>query len=516
MRHYDQPEFDGLLDALCEGHLDADGVRRLEGIVKSNPKTRRRYLDYIFLETALRRDNIVGFSWKLSEQIRHQFDMENREPAQNIDLEGAKHSPILGFLGDVMQQGTNWFSQNIMLACSLMLFALTATIIVGVWLFAGIQSNSSDGASLYVAHISETHECVWGANSINLISGMGLITDQHLSLQSGFVELAFRDGAKVILEGPAEFTLQNSNKGYLDRGKLVANVPKSAIGFTICTTHANVIDLGTQFGLEAFVDKAIEVHVFDGRVQLELLGPKGTLLDKNTLVKGQAVRVGPMPSQITTLVNDPSDFCQTLSAERLLNRNLIDNGDFESCTYGERLHNGYLVDVNIPGWDDRAPATMFPYKSNGTYRGLRQNTPGPTDRGRYYFVGVTDCEISQQVDLDELASRIDKSRIRFDLSGWLGGRGKEIDSVVIDVYFLDEEGRKMGESGLGPVTATHRQATTGLFYRQEQGPVPIGTRSVRIKLKSIHGALGVPAEQNNPTSDGYADNLRLILKEVGK
>ena len=49
---------------------------------------------------------------------------------------------------------------------------------------------------------------------------------------------------------------------------LVPDVPPAARGFTIKTSDMDVIDLGTEFGLEVGSGGKAKVHVFDGKVKL--------------------------------------------------------------------------------------------------------------------------------------------------------------------------------------------------------------------------------------------------------
>ncbi len=510
-------ELDELLEALCEGHLTEESAHRLEQLVLETPQARRRYLDYLCLDTTLRLDMSTGLSRQMAELIDREIAEEvNQAGRRSIVAAEAKRSPVLGPLIDMTRQGTDFFTQHGMSPWLLLVVVFATATVCGLWASGVFRKSSFDASSPYIARLSETHDSVWDNDGSRLITGTGLNSGEEISLQSGLAELTFRNGAKVILEGPATFIVQNAAEGFLRRGKLVANVPKQAQGFTVHTDLVNVIDLGTEFALDVSNRQSVESHVFKGRVKLELLNPQGTVLATRELAAGQAMHIDALASKTRSIAVDPSRFCRTLSAERLLGRNLIDNADFESGIQGAPRHQGYLVNMQIPGWEDHTPATTFPYKSKGSFQGLREFAPGPVDRGCYYFVGVNDCEITQRINVEELASRIDKGRIRFDLSAWLGGRVSENDSIILDANFLDENGHSLGQGALGPVTATHRQSVSGLMHRQEEGPVPPGTRTVEILLKSIHAKTGLPATSNNPIGDGYADNLSLIFKEDGK
>lgn len=88
-----------------------------------------------------------------------------------------------------------------------------------------------------------------------------------LKLKSGIAQIEFYQGARVLIEGPAELQLVSSGEANCLHGKLSATVPPQAKGFRINTPKGTIVDLGTEFGLN--VDDAnSEVHVFKGEVEL--------------------------------------------------------------------------------------------------------------------------------------------------------------------------------------------------------------------------------------------------------
>ncbi|MEL6105855.1 MAG: FecR domain-containing protein [Planctomycetota bacterium] len=87
-------------------------------------------------------------------------------------------------------------------------------------------------------------------------------------LDSGIVELVFNRGARVTLRGPSSFELKNTDVLQISSGNLVARIPEEAIGFTIVTDEAEVVDLGTEFGLRVGNGRQTEVHVIEGLVEV--------------------------------------------------------------------------------------------------------------------------------------------------------------------------------------------------------------------------------------------------------
>ena len=72
-----------------------------------------------------------------------------------------------------------------------------------------------------------------------------------LFLREGLAELMFDNNAKVVVEGPAEFELLAEDQINLRYGRIYATIPHEAIGFTVSTPTSRIIDLGTEFGIQA-------------------------------------------------------------------------------------------------------------------------------------------------------------------------------------------------------------------------------------------------------------------------
>ena len=87
-------------------------------------------------------------------------------------------------------------------------------------------------------------------------------------LDAGIVELEFNRGARVTLRGPSSFELKSTDLLHVSSGNLVARIPEEAIGFTIVTDEAEVVDLGTEFGLRVEDGRQTEVHVIEGLVEV--------------------------------------------------------------------------------------------------------------------------------------------------------------------------------------------------------------------------------------------------------
>ena len=70
-----------------------------------------------------------------------------------------------------------------------------------------------------------------------------------IEIAAGLAQLEFKSGAIVIIEGPAKLDLQTKDAAFCHHGKIRAIVPEQATGFQISAKQLEVIDLGTEFGM---------------------------------------------------------------------------------------------------------------------------------------------------------------------------------------------------------------------------------------------------------------------------
>lgn len=99
------------------------------------------------------------------------------------------------------------------------------------------------------------------------------------SFASGLMELTFASGTRTVIEGPAKFQVQGGNAMRLAYGKVVADVPKGAEGFSIDSREGRVVDLGTEFAMEVpRVGQASTLGVFRGKIEFHPREKQGEVL----------------------------------------------------------------------------------------------------------------------------------------------------------------------------------------------------------------------------------------------
>jgi hypothetical protein len=152
-----------------------------------------------------------------------------------------------------------------------------------------------------VGRIVAALDCKWTKDNAALLSDE-VTLGQKFKLDSGLVEIVYKTGARVILQGPVTYQVESSASGYLSVGKLTARLEKRGEGreergegrviskspnaqiaapsplsslpspiFVVRTPTATVTDLGTEFGVEVSKEGNTTSHVFRGAVKLLVL-----------------------------------------------------------------------------------------------------------------------------------------------------------------------------------------------------------------------------------------------------
>jgi len=133
-------------------------------------------------------------------------------------------------------------------------------------------------------------------------------------LKSGFIELQFKNNARILMEGPATFSIEDEFNVNLTEGKIRAVIPQMAHGFTVHTKDADFVDLGTEFFVSANPAKKLsQVDVLSGEVNVvepmsqkllkNLKYRQSARLDSGILKKSAFSKKAelPIPGQLSTL-----------------------------------------------------------------------------------------------------------------------------------------------------------------------------------------------------------------------
>ncbi len=247
----DQALYD-LFEAHLEGTISPSDFARLEARIAKDAEVRRQYVEYMSLHASL--DRQIGESLESSptDAAPHATASPKAPlqipPSTTTPFEGHGLTALLGIGFAVMT---------------------VAFIFVFVRSYAvpSIPKPDAPAMPVYVATLVSAQHCRWGDRHTPLHPGTQLQAGQ-LNLVEGVAEILFVQGARVTLTGPVVFDLLSANRGALRQGRLTANVPESAHGFTIEAPGGKVIDYGTEFALVVNDSGHADVNVIEGEVEV--------------------------------------------------------------------------------------------------------------------------------------------------------------------------------------------------------------------------------------------------------
>lgn len=196
--------------------------------------------------------------------------------------------------------------------------AAALMVLVGQWVVRSFEPHEgalepvAANAPRPLASISQSLDAAWRDRGRSAAPGTLLLAGGY-SLLRGVVKVEYDSGVELLIEGPAEFELLTPDRAKLNVGRVVANVPPRAIGFTLLSNAASFVDLGTEFGVEVQADGQASISVLDGEVALV----RGKEIDagrSQTLQVGAARLVSADGSEVSEIPFEESYFIRYVPA----------------------------------------------------------------------------------------------------------------------------------------------------------------------------------------------------------
>lgn len=316
-------EVHDLVTAQAEGRLTSEQAERLQALVCSNPAARRLYVHYV-RETASLHWWASGYT--AGDPTRDAVRLDSGEPGGNDGSESGW--PAVGALDETMvlpalQDDLSAEADDAIevphlprpvprisvmrrLLSGRVVWALAAGVLLILGLTAALLLRDGDRAAAPVATLASTIEAHWDAARPAPRPGDAL-PPGAFGLTGGVARIRFGDGAEVVVQGPARFELLSTSMVRLLEGRLTAHVPPPATRFTVRTPAADVVDIGTRFGVIVEPGGATEAHVIAGRVRLESAAGGRPHAE---LAAAQASRIESAGAPVTAITFAPDQFLQ--------------------------------------------------------------------------------------------------------------------------------------------------------------------------------------------------------------
>lgn len=236
-----------ILQRYGDGTASADELRDLNARLRTDPALRRQLMDLLNLDSAL-----AAVSQDVDSALA-----DSVCPAADPTAAPAADATIVAAADTTSGFATGKMPPKVWLA-----IAACVALMVG----GGVWWQSSQPSWATVQK---------GVGDSVLVEGMQL-RDQTHQVHTGLVQLVTARGAQVVIEAPAEFRFESAQRLTMIRGRLSADVPPAAKGFTVVTPSGNAVDLGTRFGVDVPDEGAAEIHVFEGEVIAKVAGEPTT------------------------------------------------------------------------------------------------------------------------------------------------------------------------------------------------------------------------------------------------
>lgn len=321
-----------LIAALRDGRLTDDQASRLNAALANEPSAREMFARYALLQATL------------------ELEMGATSPpfAEPAAPQSVPTPSGVTFLGDA-QFGTatqvthGWPLAYLIAAvtCGLGLLVGSLISVSGPPELAGDNPPTSerglrDPGSAFVGRITGMVECQWADSSMAAFNGAHVPLGRKYVLTSGLMEITYRSGATVILQGPVTYEVDSPAGGHLTVGKLTARVEKkeerrtrneelsasrslSLIPhsyFAVHTPTATVTDLGTEFGVEVAESGATSTSVFRGAVEVQPRDNGRRRGQPLRLTENQSASVVPNADEATTVRFTPESSLEFVRAEQ--------------------------------------------------------------------------------------------------------------------------------------------------------------------------------------------------------
>jgi len=401
-----------LIGRYADGAATRAEVQALEAALQNDAQLRRDFVSYLNLDSAL----------------------AGSVPALKLmRSEGASGA----------QKNPRWWIGLAAAAAVMLAFALT---------FLTRTSDPRRTAPPPFAVLTAANDAVWADPNVELALRSGEMPPGSLRLDSGTAEFRCIDGATLLVRGPAVVRFTARKRVFVESGRIFCRCPSPESRLSVETPATEVVDLGTEFAVEARADRSTLVAVLSGEVQVGKGAPR-------RLRKGEAVEVR----------GDGILAIQPLTREDFSDLLLASPADSDAVQHGVNL-------LRDPGFDQG----LNELKWSGTEANIEGTSRGRSGGGvRVFARGYAQWPFCRQtIDSGEMAGRLVVASVWAAMPANDPLRPRQ--SAMLKIAFKNEEGRDFAfalRRFLGP------KSEPGRFEQvQVAAFAPPGTRRVQVQL----------------------------------
>jgi len=275
-----------LIEALCHEQITAAEMGRLDELLLADPAVRGFYVRYLHMHAALpcfandQSECRIGTSAAGGEMVElgHLSRAAGARPLPqpvSVATRARQRGPAAGIS-----------FPTFLVSTTAGLISVSAALLAIFMLGRFATGQKGEGRELRVespaasqpstlnsqlptppAVLAVARNCHWAGHSLE--PGQALDCGRPWKLDSGLAEIEFACGARAILQGPATIEIRSASAVMLHYGRLSARMTGKKGGrFVVHTPRADVVDLGTEFGVDVDPQFNAMVRVFSGEVEL--------------------------------------------------------------------------------------------------------------------------------------------------------------------------------------------------------------------------------------------------------
>lgn len=249
-----------------EGSLSDEDRFHLNELMKI-PENQSAYFELIKINWALKQLDLSDYQQNAVSSIGASFDMslwkqlaDDEKTAPEIEI------PPQEYVHELIPIAERKKIKYTISRGSLLTIVTSIAAVLLIILF--IRFAPPKGG-IEVATLTDSINAKWADEGRAMERGVRITSgNRPLLLREGYAELLFNNQARVTVEGPAEFQILTDDRVYLNYGKVYLTVPREAVGFSVYTQNAKIIDMGTEFGVLAELGGATQLHVLKGKTIL--------------------------------------------------------------------------------------------------------------------------------------------------------------------------------------------------------------------------------------------------------
>lgn len=305
----DHLDFTELFLLALQGEITPEQMKQFDLMLKTDPAKIRDYTELMEIYTELSSAGSIEVFNKTSDtREKHNTllqllaNEENRSPAIEVPVPEKPKEVIHKVQKENIRYRVNRNS----------LITLCATAAAALLLFVFVYFVPT--TEYEVAVLSDSINARWGNVDGGMERGGSIFTGRKdIELLEGCAKFQFDNNTLVTIEGPASFHIPGRDQVTLRYGKLYAIVPHQAIGFSVYTDNAKIIDLGTEFGVQADIHGGTSLYVMQGKTKL-VAGVK-SMQDGVEVGRGGAKKISGRTSEISDIAFNDTIFIRNINSE---------------------------------------------------------------------------------------------------------------------------------------------------------------------------------------------------------